>query len=360
MRILEVIQSLASGGAERLVVDLCNELSKTEDVTVLILKDVKHFYLPQLSQRVKVVEAKMPLGGSIKQLVQCCQLVRKIKPDVIHMHSQARYTMLLANMLYGHRYKFYLTIHSDVCDHYSKGWSGLQVRLSGFVGRSKFVTISETNYRQFNTSHPRLKQRLIPNGRALPSLSDKIKDVEQEMQSYRPAEGGTLLLHIARCHLAKDQSLLIDSINELTAEGEQVSMVIIGDGFDTAFGKSITQKAGGNIYFLGTKENIYDYLSCADAFCLSSKYEGMPITLIEAYLSGKPIISTPVCGAVDIVKEGENGCLASGHTKEEYKEAIRRFLKNKETISAKAEKAKEGCPYDITECAKRYLDWFKN
>ena len=62
MRILEVIQSLASGGAERLVTDLCNELSKTEEVTVLILKDVEHFYLPQLSPKVKVLEAKMPLG----------------------------------------------------------------------------------------------------------------------------------------------------------------------------------------------------------------------------------------------------------------------------------------------------------
>ena len=73
-----------------MVVDLCNELSKTEDVTVLILKDVEHFYLPQLSPKVKVVEARMPLGGSIKQLIQCCQLVKKINPDVVHMHSQAR------------------------------------------------------------------------------------------------------------------------------------------------------------------------------------------------------------------------------------------------------------------------------
>ena len=342
-----------------MVVDLCNELSKTEDVTVLILKDVEHFYLPQLSPKVKVVEARMPLGGSIKQLIQCCQLVKKINPDVVHMHSQARYTMLLANMLYGRRYKFYLTIHSDVCDHYAKGWSGLQVRLSGFVGKSKFITISETNYQQFSTTHPRLKQRLIPNGRALPSLSDKIKEVEQEMQGYRPSEDGTMLLHIARCHPAKDQSLLIDSINELTKEGVKVALVVIGDGFDSALGKSITQKAGQNIHFLGTKENVYDYLACADGFCLSSRYEGMPITLIEAYLSGKPIISTPVCGAVDIVKEGKNGCLASGHTKEEYKEAILRFLKNKETISAQAGKAKDGCPYAIEECAKRYIEWFK-
>ena len=90
MRILEVIQSLASGGAERLVTDLCNELSKTEEVTVLILKDVEHFYLPQLSPKVKVLEAKMPLGGSIRQLVQCCKWVNRIKPDVVHVLKEGK------------------------------------------------------------------------------------------------------------------------------------------------------------------------------------------------------------------------------------------------------------------------------
>jgi len=360
MKILEVIQSLASGGAERLVVDLCNELSKTEDVTVLILKDVKHFYLPQLSPAVKVIEARMPVGGSIKQLIQCCKWVNRIKPDVIHMHSQARYTMLMANLLYGRRYKFYLTIHNDVNDHYAHGWSGLQVRLSGFIGRCKFITISETNHQQFCEAHPKLKQRFIQNGRSLPIISNKIDDVKEEMQAYRTAENRMLFIHIARCHPCKDQSLLVDSFNELIAEGEKLALVVIGAGFDSALGKKIIAKACSDIHFIGTKENVYDYLSCADCFCLSSQYEGMPITLIEAYLSGKPIISTPVCGAVDIVKDGENGILSAGHTKEEYKDAVRQFIKNKDSICTAAKKNNEHCLYDIRECAAKYLDWFKN
>ena len=360
MRILEVIQSLASGGAERLVVDLCNELSKTEDVTVLILKDVKHFYLPQLNPTVKVIEAKMPLGGSIRQLIQCCKWVNRIRPDIIHIHSQARYTMLLANLLYGHRYKFYLTIHSDVSDNYAHGWSGLQVRLSGFLGRCKFITISETNYRQFLTAHPKLKQRLIPNGRALPTLSDKAEEVGTEMKAYRSGNNSLLFIHIARCHPCKDQSMLVDSFNELIAEGEKLALVVIGAGFDSTFGRQITGKACSSIHFIGTKENVYDYLSCADCFCLSSQYEGMPLTLIEAYLSGKPIISTPVCGAVDIVKDGVNGYLASGHTKEEYKDAIRKFIADKDSICTSAAKSSENNPYAISECAKKYIEWFKN
>ena len=360
MKILEVIQSLASGGAERLVVDLCNEISKTEDVTLLILKDVEHFYLPQLSPKVKVIEAKMPIGGSIKQLVQCCKWVKKTAPDVVHLHSHARYNMLLANLIFGHKYKFYLTIHSDVRDNYAYGWSGLQVRLSGFLGKCKFITISETNHQQFYKIHPRLRQRLIPNGRALPSVSDKIDDVRREMQAYRLSSDYTLFIHIARCHPCKDQSLLIDSFNELIEEGNKIALVVIGAGFDTDLGRNITSKACNSIHFLGTKDNVFDYLSCADAFCLSSQYEGMPITLIEAYLSGKPIISTPVCGAVDIIKGGKNGFLAKGHTKEEYKKAIRQFILNKDVICTIAEASKNNNYYAISECATKHIDWFKN
>ena len=64
MKILEIIQSLGSGGAERLVVDLCNEFVKTEDVYLLLLKDADHFYLPQVSSKVKVIQAHIPIGKS--------------------------------------------------------------------------------------------------------------------------------------------------------------------------------------------------------------------------------------------------------------------------------------------------------
>ena len=180
------------------------------------------------------------------------------------------------------------------------------------------------------------------------------------MQAYRMAEDCTLFIHIARCHPCKDQSLLIDSFNELIAEGEKLALVVIGAGFDSPLGKVLTEKACSNIHFIGTKDNVYDYLACADAFCLSSKYEGMPITLIEAYLSGKPIISTPVCGAMDIVKSGENGYLATGNTKEEYKDAIRQFVANKRIICESAAKASRNNPYAISECARKYMEWFKN
>ena len=72
MKIVEVLFSLTPGGAERFVVDLSNELSKTNDVTLLTLKDDKidvehrNFYKFDLSNRVSYVNLGLPDGFSIK------------------------------------------------------------------------------------------------------------------------------------------------------------------------------------------------------------------------------------------------------------------------------------------------------
>lgn len=359
MKILEIIQTLASGGAERLVVDLCNELSKTEDVTILLLKDADHYYLPQLSEKVKVIKAQIPVGFSFSQMFRCVKLIKQIDPDVVHVHSHARYNILLANLWLRNKYRFYMTIHSDVELHYSKGISGLQVRLSGFVGKSKFVTISDINYQQFCRCHPRLKQKKILNGRALPSLSDKYTEVVEEIKKYKTNNETKIFIHVARFHPCKNQKLLVKAFNELIESGENISLVLIGANYDSVEGKRLQEISNDHIQFLGTRTNIYDYLACSDAFCLSSDYEGMPMSLIEAMLSGLPMISTPVCGALDVITNGKNGFVSKSHSLEDYKNAIKSFLNKYEEISSFAKFNKDKSLYTISNCAKEYVEWFK-
>lgn len=358
MKILEVVQSLGSGGAERLVVDLCNELSKTEEVTLLLLKEAEHYYLPQVCENVKIVKANIPVGFSFSQMWTCVNLIKEINPEVIHVHSHARFNILLANLLLRNRYRFYMTIHSDVYLHYSKGISGLQVRLSGFIGKCKFITISETNYQQFSHCHPRLKQKKILNGRALPSFSYKYTEVVEEMRKYKFNDNTKVFIHVARFHPCKNQQLLINVFNKLIESGENISLIIIGANFDCEKGRQLQTIAHENIHFLGTRTNVYDYLACADAFCLSSDYEGMPMSFIEAMLSGLPMVSTPVCGAFDVITNGKNGFISESHSLEDYKYAIKSLLNQFDKVSSFAKTKKENCPYTISSCAKEYIEWF--
>ena len=91
MKILQIIFSLSSGGAERFVVDLSNELSKNNDVILLTLKDLTNypegnFYKFDLSSRVKYENLGLPQKYTLISLWKVYQYIKKYKPDVVHMH----------------------------------------------------------------------------------------------------------------------------------------------------------------------------------------------------------------------------------------------------------------------------------
>ncbi len=360
MKILEITYGLTSGGAERFVVDLCNELSKTEDVTLLVLKDVEQFYAPLVNPRVKLDFAKLPVGFTMRQHTYVLQYIKKLRPQIVHYHVAARFSCLLANILLKNRCRFYMTIHSDVERAYSSGVSGLQVRLAHKLGGLRFVTISKENYRQFNRIYPDYPVKMIKNGRAYPVLSDKLNDVKDELKSYKKDTQTIVFTHVARCVPVKNQKLLLGAFGRYIEEGGNAILIIIGDGFDTELGKELKRMSVSQVHFIGTRHNVYDYLSCSDAFCLSSHYEGMPISLIEAVLSGLPIISTPVSGTDDTITDGQNGYITKDFKLESYTEALRMFAENMKELKENAILFKDSNEFGISSCAEHYLEWFRH
>ena len=178
------------------------------------------------------------------------------------------------------------------------------------------------------------------------------------MNQLKNNASSLLLIHVARCHPVKNQKLLIESVNILVQEGYNIDLIVVGAGFNTPEGQSIVSMACDRIHFVGPRKNVADYMLNADIFCLSSNFEGMPITLLEASLAGLPAVSTPVCGAVDLIKDGVNGFLSKSHSLEDYKNALIKAIDNYDSIKANAMSMKDNSPYTIAECARKYVEYF--
>jgi glycosyltransferase involved in cell wall biosynthesis len=86
----------------------------------------------------------------------------------------------------------------------------------------------------------------------------------------------------------------------------------------------------------------------------------MPITLLEASLAGLPVVSTPVCGAVDIIDNKVNGILSKGHTVEEYLDALEYSYKHLNELRQNSQRMKDDSSYTIENCARKYMDFFKS
>lgn len=365
MKIVELITFLAGGGAERFVVDLSNQLAKENDAYLVTILDdqkdseVRNFYKSEVSDCVHYVNLGLPNGPKLSSQWKVYTALRKINPDVIHVHMipTLEYSALAIG-LHSLSKKVYFSVHSDLQNGYDKGLLKFYCNSLGRLGRFKLSCLSEKNYNDFKVFYPHTPIRCITNGRAPIIATCLFESVNNEMNRLKSNESSRLLIHVARCHPVKNQKLLIESVNALVQEGRNIDLVVVGVGFDTPEGQSFVSMACDRIHFIGSRKNVADYMLNADIFCLSSDFEGMPITLLEASLAGVPAVSTSVCGAVDLIKNGVNGFLSKAHSLEDYKDALSRAIDNYDKIKANAMSMKNNSPYTIAECARKYVEYF--
>jgi glycosyltransferase involved in cell wall biosynthesis len=357
MKIIQLIYSLASGGAERFVVSLSNQLAEMgHDVQICIMlssNDNKNVFNSQyLTSGIKLHSFGFDRGFSIAKLRTVEKFILEYKPDVVHCHLNVipyiyRLSLIRKDIRFIH------TIHNMAENAVGKSWQKVVNRF--FYGKSLIlpVTISDKCRLSYMQYYRLGAPDSIDNGCVLPQKSPSFQDVANEVSSYKRTHNTRVMIHVARFHAQKNQSMLIDIYNKLEKSGLDFLLLILGEGFDSGDGLQLKKKAGERIYFLGVKSNVADYLMCSDAFCLTSIYEGLPISLLEALACGVTPICTNVGGIPDVIKDGINGYL-SECTPESYISAIQRYINGniqKETLKAYFAKH-----YSIALCAERYVN----
>ena len=125
MKILEVVFNLCPGGAERFALDLSNELSKTNDVVLLAIKDdtvdpeSSTFYKAELSDRVIYKNLGLKKGFSIQKAWKVYKSIQSEHSDVVHIHGvNMLIKCVLAIYMRNRRIKFYQMIYNDIHNGY--------------------------------------------------------------------------------------------------------------------------------------------------------------------------------------------------------------------------------------------------
>ena len=358
MKIIQLIYALGSGGAEKFVVNLSNELSNAgHDVTVCTILTDKNplysFFKKDLNPNIKFHSCQLEPGFSLKKTKTVADFILSEKPDIVHCHQNViPYIYKLA--LLHKEIRFIHTIH-NIAEHASGG--KFQRHINKFFYKTRRiipVTISKICQQSFEQFYHLNNIARIDNGCPIPEKTSRFNDVKKEIDSYRSDNNTKVFLHVARCDPQKNQTLLIDAFNILNKENMNFTLLCIGRDFDSNEGIKLRKKASYNIHFLGAKDNVGDYLYNADAFCLSSSFEGLPISLIEAMACGVTPICTAVGGIPDVVTDGETGYLCPTLSVNDYVNCIHRYLQNplsKATIESAFRNS-----FSMEKCANKYLD----
>ncbi len=363
MNILQVIYSLTQGGAERFVVNLSNELAdKGHAVTLCIfrsdeLEPTMTFNRQFLNGKVKFINMNIPAGFSMNKIKQVESLVNQINPDIIHCHLNVipyfyRMAIMKKNI------KIFHTLHNVAEKTYG---SKLQYYINKFFYGNKLiipVAISKECQLSYKRHYHLPSVPYINNGCPKVLPTERFSMTQKEVSSFKMNTNDLVFIHVARFHPQKNQELLIKSFNKLAFEGRKFTLLIIGDKFDTPKGMELQQKACPNIHFLGLKSNVGDYLLCSDAFCLSSFYEGLPISLLEALSCGCVPVCTPVGGIIDVITDQTNGYLSKDLSVEAYTSKIKEFMNHPELISKEKLTSYFKDNFSMEQCTDKYLQLY--
>ena len=356
MKILEIIPQLSQGGAERFVIDLCNELSKEHEVILAVLHNVDNhgFFRKELSERVRLISMNKRMGMDWRLFFRLAKLIRNEKPDVVHTHLRGIvYTFL--SYIFPSKIKFIHTVHNDAKMEAGGGVSKWCRKLAFGLKRVHPVTISEESQRSFKEFY-HLPSTLIYNGRPPYNFNTDISAVQQELENIKTNKHAKIIVNIARIQPQKNQLPLAKAIDNLNKQGYAIELAIIGSKANKQIVNDIEALNSPYVHLLDVRTNPRDYMRAADAFCLSSIYEGMPITLIECFSVGAVPLCTPVGGIINMIQDGENGLLAKGSNQEDIEEMIKRFLQyTPQDIERLQRNAAESFNhFDMTNCSQMY------
>lgn len=162
----------------------------------------------------------------------------------------------------------------------------------------------------------------------------------------------------------KNHESLLRAFRKVQDEMNNVKLIIVGDGYMKEPLQETAREIGieSNVLFLGSRLDVDELYQIMDVYCLSSHYEGLPLTILEAMASRVPVAATDVIGVNDVVRNGENGILAKPNNPQDLAKAIIDLFQHPDKGKALSERAYKYVSnhHDLRPWIKIYEDLFIN
>lgn len=355
MRILHIITTLSSGGAEKMLVDLVREMQKKKiQCEVAVLTKKGDFFGEELSSlNIPIYYGPTNNVYSLKNIIFIGEVLKKNSYDCVHTHLFAPQLFTpIALKLFRKKYLIITTEHST---HNRRRENKLFWLLDYWMYKKYncIIAISEGTKQQLVKYMPKIEKKIvvINNGIQLEKYKNVLPLPFKELDTSLKNDEKIILM-VAAMREEKDHETLIRASKLLP---ENYRVVFVGDGERFCDVKKYASNYGGNnILFLGRRSDIPSVMATADVFVLSSKWEGFGLAVVEAAASGLPVIASDVDGLRDIVKD-IGGFLFKPGNEVDLAKKIQRIIDNniKNISNKKLEK------YSISNTADSYLRLYK-
>lgn len=300
-KVVHLVYSMGCGGLEKVIVNLINASKNYSCEHIIVTLTSDHELISLIDGNISVYCVNKKPGKDLHCHWRLFKLLRELRPDVINTYNFGTIEYHMIAKWAG----IPLGVHSDHGrgGDDSAGKNSINNTVRRFMSRfiDVYVVVSKDLYSWVkNDIKIKTKQiKIVQNGVALENYSEQ-----------RSSTTAFTFCTVGRLDEIKNQTLMIkaygQAIDAYPKLGE-TKLQIAGDGPMRDVLKLLISNLGlkNNIELLGYREDIANILSLADAFVLSSNYEAMPMTILEAMASHVPVVTTDVGGIRHFISDQE-------------------------------------------------------
>lgn len=311
IKILYIITQSELGGAQSHIYDLISSLRLIYEIHLVtgssgpLTRDLERLGI-RFTIISQLVRDFSPVNDFLS-LVHFSRVVSLYQPHLIHAHSsKAGFISRLVGwrddiptIFTAHGWSFSYGIP------WTRRWIGLSVEFIISFITSHLICVSDSDINLAMSYGVAKSSKLTKVPYGIPQYDE----ANSEKRINKINDSIIRIIMVARFNEQKDQCTLIRAIHKLNNPMIHVSFVGSGIFLEKCQRLSIFLGIQNSIDFLGDRRDIPDLLSKSDIFILSTHYEGLPISIIEAMREGLPVIASNVNGICEEVEDGVTGYL---------------------------------------------------
>lgn len=377
VKILHLIPTLSSGGAERQLTNVVRGTSIEAINHVVCVIGEAEFFAPYIREaNFKVIE--LNINGKrpfLETALKFRKIIAEEKPDIIHSWLyDANVSARLANFLNG---KTPIITSLQLADYepevgrignynprkvqalkYIDKFTAL-VAKPFFVPCSEFVKNSYAHRYGLDESRTQVIYNAVDPS-VLSASEDDLKKIRAELALPLDA---FVYLNVGRLDPQKNHKVLFEAFQAVAAEIPNAFLLLAGIGPLENELKNLAGSLGiaEKILFLGRRNDVGALLELADVFAFPSFFEGLPVALVEAMFKRLPCVASRIEVFEEVITDRETGLLVNPNSAAELKDAMIELYRNASLRKSLGENAfrEAKAKYDIAVTARQWEKFYQ-
>lgn len=312
LSVLHVVLSLDVGGLERVVLDLAREMAACGHTSSILCVDHPGLLAPTaIEVGAKLYCARKGAGLRLSAVSRVRSILREVRPDVVHTHQISALLYLtpitrelsrvLVHTEHSHQLRRYKGLRQKV--RYLSMLAIAGGRADRVFGVSDDVTKSVRRSRLISPN----KLFTVANGIDLTRFQGFTRGSALRRSLGIP-DDSIVIGTVGRIDEVKRQDILLSAFSRISKEFPKTHLLVVGDGplASELREQAENLKVSERVRFTGFQSDPEAYVSLLDVFVLTSRIEGMPLSVLEAQASGIPVIASKVGGLEEMSNNGES------------------------------------------------------